>query len=515
VHRKMGAVAGFAVLLEVSGTPGCAETGADRVACEPGLRACGGTCVDLRTDRENCGWCGHSCSESRACSDGSCVLSCSPPWANCGGDTCRNLQDDPANCGLCNNRCGTDQTCAAGACVLDCGPGTTECGGSCRDLATDEQHCGACGNACAAGEVCSDGTCTLSCGPGLLACGGTCVDPSTDEANCGACARACAPEERCSAGACRVACSPGLTVCGDICRDLMNDPEHCGACFHACAPTEACAVGTCFPTCEAGFVWCDDGCVDPQTDEAHCGGCGRACRAGETCVAGVCSTVRPGSCREARALGVGTTDGPYTIDLDGDGPLAPRTVWCDMTTDGGGWTLTYKVRSDIDLNINPWWNQVMPGSGTDFPVTLDPPAGHFEGPTLAERATLTARSGATEWRAQTRRGGVPVFDVASSSVGSGGQALRCFAAGTCGTATQTCSASVSDGRVLLNTLGGPIGAGGTGYVCDVGWTDCAYCVDWSEIRTDSIAGGDPSQAIRYVGDTSIGMPDATTYYFIR
>ncbi|NMC69324.1 MAG: hypothetical protein GYA57_04540, partial [Myxococcales bacterium] len=47
-----------------------------------------------------------------------------------------------------------------------------------------------------------------------------------------------------------------------------------------------------------------------------------------------------------------------------------------------------------------------------------------------------------------------MFDVASSNAGSGGQALRCFAAGTCGTASQTCSASVSDGRVLLNTLGG-------------------------------------------------------------
>jgi len=40
-------------------------------------------------------------------------------------------------------------------------------------------------------------------------------------------------------------------------------------------------------------------------------------------------------------------DGEYLIDVDGSGPIAPLTVYCDMTTDGGGWTQLY----DQDVNV--------------------------------------------------------------------------------------------------------------------------------------------------------------------
>lgn len=101
--------------------------------------------------------------------------------------------------------------------------------------------------------------------------------------------------------------------------------------------------------CEGGLVACDGSCIDPMIDSAHCGatdGCEAAddCGArGENCIAGACEAIdlgsprNPGrSCLDILDAGAARSSGEYFIDADGSGRAV--RVYCDMTTDGGGWT---------------------------------------------------------------------------------------------------------------------------------------------------------------------------------
>jgi hypothetical protein len=364
----------------------CAEpAGCRSGVCSDGACAAA-TCEDqLQNGEESdvdcaggCGPCdaGASCRFPSDCAAARCVEAvCAAPSCE---DGVRNGPETDLDCGgecsPCGHggRCLVDGDCLGGVCAegqcliptcIDNVPNGMEsdvdCGGECPGCPAER--------ACARPEdcedgVCSDGACAVaSCGD-LVAngtesgvdCGGVCpaCDPGVTCRELGDCSSGVCLRGVCAQPSCADNVHNGLETgldCGGPC-----DPCPAGL---GCAEAEDCHSGICADAVCA-VPTCRDRVVNGTETDVDCGGACPSCGEGAACLAAQdCQTDRCDpflaqcvwrrDCSDLAARGEGPS-GVFTLDSDGAGPAQPYQAWCDMDTDGGGWTLALKVDGTRD-----------------------------------------------------------------------------------------------------------------------------------------------------------------------
>ena len=203
------------------------QTFVRETSCSDRQLVCDGRCIDIFTDRNNCGACFLSCGSRDFCVSGYCD-DCTHPFAVC-GDSCVDVERDPDHCGDCFRRCSTNQRCVNGVCerVRCDGDWLEPCEHECVDTRTDRDHCGSCNFRCSDFDGCDRGQCgplSIICTTPNIICGWRCINPEVDNAHCGRCGRECdfVAGEICNHGRCT--CPHGWIRCDGECINPSIDP---------------------------------------------------------------------------------------------------------------------------------------------------------------------------------------------------------------------------------------------------------------------------------------------------
>lgn len=189
-----------------------------------------------------------------------------------------------------------------------------------------------------------------------LDCGGT---------GCGPCSpsRRCKEARDCTTGFCTAAgvCGLAPATCSDGVKNGTESDIDCGGGCPTCVDGRSCVVASdCTSKSCSGTICraptCTDKVQNGTETDIDCGGgacppcdTSASCSKASDCKSGLCDGLHcriPQSCLEGKSVGW-TADGVYRIDPDGlVGANAPFDVFCDQTTDGGGWTFFAHVNDD-------------------------------------------------------------------------------------------------------------------------------------------------------------------------
>ncbi len=346
------------VCLNPNGTTSCVG-GTCTPACSSGAANCDSNAVNgcetnTNTDRDNCGACSVSCTNScgsTTCSFGTCAPTCGAGCASCDGNPVNgcetNLQSSLTNCGSCGTTCvnpNGSTTCTAGTCVPTCSGTFRNCDGNpingCEtDINSTVNHCSQCNKQCVnpnGSTTCVSGTCTPTCSGSFRSCDGNpdngCeTNTASDVNNCGNCGTVCTNPSgsvACVGGVCQPGCNPGRGDCdgnpANGCETDTTTTSNCGGCGVMCSNANgstSCIGGSCVPSCSSGWGNCDgnpnNGCETSTNTTTNCGACARACStagvATASCSNGTCnSSCQSGFGNCVQPIAPGSDDGCET-----------------------------------------------------------------------------------------------------------------------------------------------------------------------------------------------------------